>query len=65
MSAEELFVELAKLNRVEKLRDMQILVVALASEEDALLIPERQYEVWLPFDASSAADKLMKMLERA
>ncbi len=63
MSAEELFVELRKLTRVDKLRAMQLLLLELASEEDALLVSEAQYDVWSPFDASSAAEKLMEMLE--
>ncbi len=63
MSAEELFVELRKLNRADKLRAMQLLVLELSAEEEALLIPGAQYEIWSPFDAPEAAAKLNKMLQ--
>lgn len=63
MSVEELFVELRKLNRADKLRAMQLLVLELASEEEALLLPGMQYEVWSPFDAPGAAETLTKLLE--
>ncbi len=43
MSVEELFAELRKLNRGDKLRAMQVLVAELASEEEALLIPGASY----------------------
>jgi hypothetical protein len=66
MSTEELFGELRKLNRADKLRAMELLVLELASEEaeeEALLISGTQYEVWSPFDAPAAAEKLTRMLE--
>ena len=63
MGLEELFLELRKLNRVDKLRAMQILVSELASEEGALLVPGAQYEVWSPYEASEAAQTLLTMLE--
>ena len=63
MSAEELFVELRKLNRADKLRAMQLLVLELSAEEEALLFPGAQYEVWSPYDAAGAAQKLIKMLQ--
>ncbi len=51
MSVEELFSELRKLKRADKLRAMQLLVWDLAVEEEALLRPDAQYEVWSPFDS--------------
>ena len=63
MSTEELFDELRRLNRADKLRAMQVLVMELASEEDTLLIPDASYEVWSPYDASNAAQTLLDMLE--
>ena len=63
MTLEELFVELRKLSRADKLRAMQTLVQDLASEEDALLIPGMTYEVWSPYDAGEAAQTLLNMLE--
>jgi len=63
MSTEELFGELRRLNRADKLRAMQVLVTELASEEDVLLIPGASYEVWSPYDATDAAQTLLDMLE--
>lgn len=62
MGIEELFVELRKLDRANKLRAMHVLVHELASEEEALLLGT-QYEIWSPFDAPGAAETLLKMLE--
>jgi hypothetical protein len=64
MSTEEVFGELRKLNRADKLRAMEILVLELAAEEDALLSTGMQYEVWSPFDAPAAAQSLTKLLEQ-
>jgi hypothetical protein len=63
MSVEELFSELRKLKRADKLRAMQLLVWDLAVEEEALLLPGAQYEVWSPFDAPGAAEALTSMLQ--
>jgi hypothetical protein len=63
MSTEELFNELRKLNRGDKLRAMQVLVMELASEEDALLIPGASYEIWSPYAATEAAQTLLDILE--
>jgi hypothetical protein len=61
MSNEDLFVELRKLNRVDKLLAMQLLVLGLAAEESATLMPGTEYEVWSPFDAPDAVEALMKL----
>ncbi|MDX2264072.1 MAG: hypothetical protein NW215_03765 [Hyphomicrobiales bacterium] len=53
--------ELDKLNRAEKLQVVQMLVEQLAQEE--ALLTSREYEVWSPYDAPSAAAILMDMLE--
>jgi hypothetical protein len=42
---------------------MQVLVMELASEEQALLLPGGQYEVWSPYDAPEAARTLTRLLE--
>ena len=63
MTTEELFGELRRLNRADKLRAMQVLVTELASEENALLIPGASYEVWSPYDATDAEQTLLDMLE--
>lgn len=63
MSTEELFTELRKLNHSDKLRAMHLLVLELSAEEEALLIPGARYEVWSPFGAPGAAEKLTMMLQ--
>ncbi len=63
MSTEELFDELRRLNRADKLRAMQVLIMELASEEDALLMAGAAYEVWSPYAATEAAQTLLDMLE--
>ncbi len=63
MGIDELFIELRKLDRANKLRAMQVLAHELASEEEAILLLGTQYEIWSPFDAPGAAETLLKMLE--
>lgn len=63
MTVEEVLTELRRLDRADKLRAMQVLVMALASEEHALLLPGAQYDVWSPFDAPAAARTLSRLLE--
>jgi hypothetical protein len=63
MSVDELLSELRKLDRGDKLRAMQLLVMELASEEDARLAPGTHYEVWSPYEASEAAQSLTALLE--
>jgi hypothetical protein len=53
--------ELQQLNRLEKLRVIQMLVNQIAQEEEILTGTE--YEVWSPYDASGAAANLLEMLE--
>ena len=63
MLSSELLTELQKLNRADKLRAVQFLVHELAVEEEALLTPGIQYEVWSPYDAPGAAQTLLTLLE--
>ena len=57
-------VELRKLIGADKLRAMQLLVLELSAEEEALFdFLGQQYEIWSPFDAPEAAAKLNKMLQ--
>ena len=63
MTLEELFTELRKLNRADKIRAMQTLIQDLAAEENALLVPGATYDVWSPYDAGDAAQTLLSMLE--
>jgi hypothetical protein len=62
MMLNTLFSELQELNRADKLRVMQFLVLELAKEENALFAPGASYPVWSPHDAFDAADTLMKLL---
>jgi len=61
MISEHLIEELRQLNRVEKLRIIQMLVNQITEEEEILTGTE--YEVWSPYDAPGAAAILMEMLE--
>ncbi|MEO8613262.1 MAG: hypothetical protein ABI690_35555 [Chloroflexota bacterium] len=61
MIPEHLIEELRQLNRVEKLRVIQMLVNQIAQEEEILTATE--YEVWSPYDAPGAAAILTDMLE--
>lgn len=61
MISEHLIEELRQLNRVEKLRVIQMLVNQIAQEEEILTSTE--YEVWSPYDAPGAAAILTEMLE--
>jgi hypothetical protein len=61
MISEHLIEELRQLNRVEKLRVIQMLVNQITQEEEILTGTE--YEVWSPYDAPGAAAILMDMLE--
>lgn len=63
MISSELIAELQNLSRADKLRIVQILVNALAVEEETLLVSGGQYEIWSPYDSASAAEALQKMLE--
>ena len=65
MSLQELIPALRELPRVEKLRLVQFLVNELAREAELTpLQPHAAYPVWSPYDASEAAETLLKMLEQ-
>lgn len=57
-----LFIELGQLNRADKLRIMQFLVIELAKEEGSLLKSDAQYPVWSPYNSYEAAGSLLKLL---
>ncbi len=61
MISEHLIEELRQLNRVEKLRVIQMLVNQITQEEE--ILTGNEYEVWSPYDAPGAAAILMDMLE--
>jgi hypothetical protein len=64
MSLTELLPVLQELTRADKLRALQFLVLELAKEEGALLIPEASYPIWSPYEAFDAAAVLLEVLER-
>ena len=57
-----LFAELTQLDRADKLRIMQFLVIELAKEEGSLLKPDAQYPIWSPYNSYEAAGSLLKMM---
>jgi len=61
MISEHLLEELRQLNRVEKLRIIQMLANQIAEEE--AILTGTEYEVWSPYDAPGAAAILTEMLE--
>jgi len=64
MLTHELMSELHKLNRVEKLRVVQMLVNSLANEESELLVGSTEYEIWSPYDSADTAFALMELLQQ-
>jgi len=65
MSATQLLPQLRQLSRIDKLHVMQFLVSELAQEESDLLQPGLDYPVWSPYDAYSAAETMLQLLEAA
>ena len=61
MISNELLEELQKLDRVDKLRIIQMLVNQITEKEAVLTATD--YELWSPYDAPGAAAILMEMLE--
>jgi hypothetical protein len=65
MSLEQIIIELRKLNRVDKLRAMEVLVAELSAEEEARLIPGATYEIITPYGNEAAAQVLYDVLQAA
>lgn len=65
MSFDQVVIELRKLNRADKLRAMQVLVSALASEEETSLSANTTYELLTPYANDSAAQVLYDVLQAA
>lgn len=64
MSLTELIPDIKMLERADKLRLMQFLVVDLAQEEGIpLLSADAEYPIWTPLSAFDAADTLLQMLQ--
>jgi hypothetical protein len=57
-----LFTELSQLDRVDKLRIMQFLVIELAKDEGLALEPNAHYPIWSPYNSFEAAGSLAKLL---
>ena len=57
-----LFTELGRLDRADKLRIMQFLVIELEKEEGSLLKPNGQYPIWSPYNSYEAAGALLDLL---
>ncbi len=62
MSFNELLPTLKELNRADKLRVMQFLLLEIAKEEGALLNAGSNYPVWSPYNAFEAASSLLEAL---
>ena len=57
-----LFIELSHLDRADKLRVMQFLVIELAKAEGSLLDQNVKYPIWSPYNSYQAADTLLNLL---
>ena len=55
--------DLKRLDRADKLRVMQFLLVELATEEGVLLKSGMTYPVWSPYNSYGAARQMMEMLK--
>lgn len=62
MSFDELLPTLKELDRADKLRAMQFLVIEPTREEGVLLDAGATYPVWSPFKAFDAANALLDAL---
>jgi hypothetical protein len=57
-----LFSKLSQLDRADKLRIMQFLVIELEKEEGSLLKAGAEYPVWSPYNSYEAANTLLNLL---
>lgn len=62
MVPNDLIPTLRNLNRTDKLKIMQFLLLELAKEEGITLQAGAEYPVWSPLNATDAANTLLKML---
>lgn len=65
MSMDELILELKGLNRVDKLRAIQVLVNELAVEEEVQLSSGMAYEIFTPYGNEEAAQVMFEALQAA
>lgn len=55
--------DLRKLDRGDKLRVMEFLVLELSKEEGALLKAGSEYPIWSPFNQQEAAQTMLELLK--
>lgn len=55
--------DLRKLDRGDKLRIMEFLVVELSKEEGALLKAGTEYPIWTPFNQHEASQAMLDLLK--
>lgn len=65
MVSSELISTLRRLNRVDQLYVMQVLISELAQQETDLIKSDQSYPVWSPYDAVEAADTMLEVLQAA
>jgi hypothetical protein len=63
MTLTEIIPSLKKLSSQEKIKAIQFLATELAQEKIENIEPNKNYEVWSPYDACSAEKTLTKMLK--
>ncbi|MCW5851216.1 MAG: hypothetical protein KIT87_14165 [Anaerolineae bacterium] len=63
MISTQLMDELHKLNRVEKLKVVQLLIKELAEQEAEPVVLDAYYEIWTPYDTPGATQALLELLE--
>ena len=64
MLTSELLAEVHRLNRVEKLRLVQLLVNQLAAEEASLVAEAVEYPIYTPYGNENAAAVLLDLLNK-
>jgi len=64
MSIADVLPSIRTLSRTDQLRLMEILATDLGeSLEPPIIQPNREYEIWSPFDAYQAAATMLRVLE--
>jgi hypothetical protein len=63
MTWTELLTDLKQLDRADKLRVMQFLLLEIATDEGALMKSGLTYQVWSPYDSYKAAQEMLAILQ--
>ncbi len=63
MNEINIYPELQKLSRVDKLKVMQFLILELAKEEEVQLQSNKTYSIVTPYNSHEAANKLGQLLK--